>query len=137
MIYTKCACIRVRRAARSLTDLYDGALKSSGLKITQFSVLRTVGRMEPVNISTLAQEMALERSTLGRNLGVLSRRGLVKLSEGDDLRERSVTLTARARRVLESALPKWETTQDRVDRQLGKDGVAALFALLEKIEGLR
>jgi DNA-binding MarR family transcriptional regulator len=137
MIHTKCACIRVRRAARSLTDLYDEALKASGLKITQFSVLRTVARMEPVNISSLAQEMALDRSTLGRNLGVLSRQGLVQLSGGDDLRERTVTLTARARRVLERALPKWEAAQARVDRRLGKDGVTALFALLERIEGLR
>lgn len=137
MIHSKCACIRVRRAARSLTDLYDGALKAAGLKITQFSVLRTVARMEPVNISSLAEEMALDRSTLGRNLGVLSRQGLVRLSEGDDLRERTVTLTARARRILERALPRWEEAQARVDRQLGKDGVAALFALLEKIEGLR
>jgi DNA-binding MarR family transcriptional regulator len=137
MIHTKCACTRVRRAARSLTDLYDEAMRPLGLKITQFSVLRTLGRMGPVSISNLATEMALDRSTLGRNLAVLTRERLVRLSEGDDSRERTVTLTVRAHRLLEEAVPRWERAQARVDRLLGKDGVAALFTLLSKFEALR
>jgi DNA-binding MarR family transcriptional regulator len=137
MIHTKCACTRVRRAARSLTDLYDEVLRPVGLKVTQFSVLRTIDRMSPVNISTLAAEMALDRSTLGRNLGVLERQGLVGLSEGDDQRERTVTLTSRARRLVDKAVPLWEQAQRRVDGLLGKQGVATLFALLGKFERLR
>ena len=136
MIHTKCACTRVRRAARSLTDLYDQAIEPTGLKITQFSVLRTIARMGPVSISKLASEMALDRSTLGRNLGILERRRLVSLSEGDDLRERTVMLTARAQSLLAKAIPLWEKAQQRVERLLGKEGVAALFTLLSKFEGL-
>ena len=137
MIHTKCACARVRRAARSLTDLYDEALKPVDLRITQFSVLRTIDRMGPVNISSLAAEMALDRSTLGRNLAVLERQGLVGLSEGDDQRERTASLTSRARRLLDKAVPLWEQAQERVDNLLGKQGVAALFALLGRFEELR
>ena len=137
MIHTKCACTRVRRAARSLTDLYDEALRPVDLKITQFSVLRTIDRMGLVNISSLAAEMALDRSTLGRNLAVLKRQGLVGLSEGDDQRERTVVLTSRARRLLDRAVPLWEQAQERVDNLLGKQGVAALFGLLAKFEELR
>jgi DNA-binding MarR family transcriptional regulator len=97
MIHTKCACTRVRRAARALTDAYDDALKPLGLKVTQFSLLRTVARMEAPSLTALAQEMALDRSTLGRNVGILQRQGLVQLSEGSDLRERTVCLSPRAR----------------------------------------
>lgn len=78
--------MRVRRAARALTDAYDDALKPLGLKVTQFSLLRTVARMETPSLTALAQEMALDRSTLGRNVGVLQREGLVELSEGNDFR---------------------------------------------------
>ncbi|MGH8850121.1 MAG: hypothetical protein ACREYD_03915, partial [Casimicrobiaceae bacterium] len=39
-----CACGRLRRAARALTQLYDDAMAPSGLRITQFSLLRTVAR---------------------------------------------------------------------------------------------
>jgi DNA-binding MarR family transcriptional regulator len=134
---TKCACVRARRAARALTDLYDAALRPVGLKITQFSVLRTLERMGAVSISALAEEMALDRSTLGRNLLLLRRRGLVRLGEGDDLRERVVELTPRARGLLERAVPCWEQAQAKVDRLLGKQRVATLFDLLESVEQVR
>ena len=133
---TKCACVRARRASRALTDVYDAALRPVGLKITQFSVLRTAQRMAPVSISVLAEEMALDRSTLGRNLLLLKHRGLVRLGEGDDLRERSVELTARARALLERATPLWDAAQAKVERQLGKQGVSTLFDLLLKLEQL-
>jgi len=137
MIHTKCACTRVRRAARALTDAYDGALKPLDLKVTQFSLLRTVARMGTPSLTGLAQEMALDRSTLGRNVGVLQRQGLVHLSEGSDLRERTVSLTPRARRLLERAVPLWERAQQRVERSLGTQGVSTLFDLLAKREELR
>ena len=85
-------------------------------------------------VYSLAQEMALDRSTLGRNLLLLKRRGLVRLGEGDDLRERSVDLTPRARSLLERAIPLWDGAQAKVERRLGKDGVATLFELLAKVE---
>src|SRR5688572_23028859 len=80
-IPTKCVCVRARRATRSLTGLYDQALKPAGVKITQFSALRNIDRLQPVSISRLAQEMALDRSTLGRNLLLLRRKGLVSFSD--------------------------------------------------------
>ena len=137
MIRTPCACTRVRRAARLLTDNYDEALKPLGLKVTQFSLLRTVARMEAPSLTALAQEMALDRSTLGRNVGVLQREGLVSLSEGGDLRERTVSLTPQARRLVARAIPRWEEAQHRIERTLGKPGVATLFELLGKLEALR
>ena len=137
VIHTRCACIRARRAARSLTDVYDDALRPTGLKITQFSVLRTAARLAPVSISALAEEMALDRSTLGRNLALLERQGLVGLAEGTDLRERAVRVTPAAHRLLERALPLWEKAQGKVQRLLGKEGVETLYALLARLEGLR
>lgn len=137
MIHTKCACTRVRRAARALTDAYDGALKPLGLKVTQFSLLRTVARMEGPSLTALAEEMALERSTLGRNVAVLERQGLVQLFGGFDLRERTVSLTPRAAKLLERAVPLWDKAQKRVERSLGTQGVSTLFDLLGKLEALR
>ena len=92
--------------------------------------------MGPVNISSLAAEMALDRSTLAETW-VLARERLVNLTDGDDLRERTVALTPRARRLLEKAVPLWEGAQRRVDVLLGKDEMVALFNLLSKFEVLR
>ena len=133
-IHTKCACTRVRRAARALTDSYDEALKPLGLKVTQFSLVRTVDRLGAPSLTGLAQEMALDRSTLGRNVAVLERMGLLDRSDGADLREWTVALTPRARKLLERAIPLWDAAQERVERVIGKRGVSELFDLLAKLE---
>jgi DNA-binding MarR family transcriptional regulator len=133
-IQTKCACVRARRAARALTAIYDEALRPAGLKITQFSALRTIERLQPVNIAGLAGEMALDRSTLGRNLLLLRRQGLVRFADAQDEREWSIELTAKASALLRKSLPLWEGAQAKVERRLGRQGVAQLFELLERIE---
>jgi DNA-binding MarR family transcriptional regulator len=136
-IQTRCACTRTRRAARALSDLYDHALAPVGLKVTQFSVLRTVQRMDRVSLSALGEEMALDRSTLGRNLRLLEEMGLVALSSGVDLRTQAAVLTRRGSLRLRRALPLWERVQQDVGDRLGSAGVDALFATLEHIEALR
>lgn len=133
-VSTACACVRLRRASRAVTALYDQALAPTGLKLTQFSALRTLQRLGTVSISELAVAMALDRSTLGRNLLVLKRRGLVRLGDGEDMRAWSVALTAKAGRLLEKALPGWSAAQDRVRATLGPKDMETLFALLEKLE---
>lgn len=133
-IHSKCACTRVRRAARVLTRLYDEALTTTGLNIAQFALLRAVGRLEAPSLSELAEEMALDRSTLGRNVLVLQRMRLLDVSEGDDLRARRITMTARAQRLVNSCLPMWEDAQHKVEARLGRDGVSTLFDLLERLE---
>ena len=121
-IRSKCACTRVRRAARVLTSLYDEALAATGLNIAQFALLRAVGRLGTPNLSELAEEMALDRSTLGRNVLVLKRMRLLDVAEGDDLRARRVTTTTRAQRVVDSCLPMWDQAQRKVEARLGKEG---------------
>jgi DNA-binding MarR family transcriptional regulator len=120
-----------------MTDLYDEALAPVGLKVTQFSVLRTSQRLGPVSLSVLAEEMALDRSTLGRNLQVLVRMGLADSTEGDDLRTRTTALTPLGVAVLERAIPLWEAVQQKVRRRLGAHRVDGLFEVLEQVEGLR
>ena len=134
---TCCTCTRVRRAARALTDLYDDVLAPAGLKITQFSVLRTVQRLGRVSLSSLGAEMALDRSTLGRNLRVLEAMGLVTLAQGEDLRMQAPSLTRLGAERLRRALPLWERAQRKVRQRLGSDNVDELFATLERIEALR
>src|SRR6201997_5498618 len=92
---TPCACSTLRRATRAVTAMYDAALAPSGLRITQFSVLSALARLGPLPITRLATEAALDRSTMGRNLDPLERRGLVRINVGNaDQRERIAHLTA-------------------------------------------
>ena len=112
---TPCACGTLRRAARAVTAAYDAALAPSGLRITQFSILRKLARLGPLPVTRLAAEAALDRSTMGRNLNPLERRGLVRIEVGNvDQRERVAHLTAAGEAAIEAALPHWRKAQERI-----------------------
>lgn len=131
-----CICSALRRVTRSVTATYDEALKPVGLRITQFSVLRTLARLGPVAVTRLAAEAALDRSTMGRNLDPLERRGLVRLEVGErDQRERVAHLTEAGAAAIETALPYWREAQTRLATAIGPsiiDGMAERLAALRQ-----
>jgi DNA-binding MarR family transcriptional regulator len=122
-----CTCSALRRATRALTATYDAALKPVGLRVTQFAILRHLDRLGPIPVSRLAAEAALERTTMGRNLDPLKRRGLVAVRPGpDDPRERRVSLTEAGRAALAAATPHWRDAQARINARVDPATVAAL-----------
>jgi DNA-binding MarR family transcriptional regulator len=132
---TPCVCSTLRRATRAVTAMYDAALAPSGLRITQFSVLVVLGRLGPLPVTRLAAEVALDRSTMGRNLDPLERRGLVRIKAGDvDQRERVAHLTAAGERAIETARPHWRAAQERIATLVPP---FAIRSLADQLDALR
>ena len=116
-VAANCACKNLRRTARAVTQLYDEHLRPSGLRITQFTLLVAVALREPVQVTQLADTLALDRTTLARDLGPLTERGLVEVSAGDDRRTRVVRLTRQGREAIARAYPLWRQAQARLVEQ--------------------
>ena len=131
-----CLFSTVRRASRAVTALYDHALEATGLKTTQFSLLRKARRMGEPSITALADATGLDRSTLGRNLRVLARHGFVRLGPGGDERTKSVRVTAKGARHLEAATPLWEEAQARLAASLGPEKRKALLRIAADLTAL-
>lgn len=136
MLSVECLCILARRSARSLTDIYDRALEPSGLKITQFSLLRAIDRLQNPSLTDIAQVTGLDRSTLGRNLRVLEKDGLVSLSQGLDERTRVPELTANAKKALRIAQPLWDAIQKKMASTLPQDAAQHLQKISNALEQL-
>ena len=120
MIDSPCYCTNARaRAARSLTDIYDRALEPVGVRVTQFSVLKALLRLDHPTITVLAEETVLDRSTLGRNLRIMVRNGWVEIGPGHDERSRVVTTTALGRDLVARAMPLWRAAQDEIGSVIG------------------
>jgi DNA-binding MarR family transcriptional regulator len=131
--YMDCVCFNLRKTARAITQLYDEALRPSGLRCTQFSLLIATTRLEPVTVTHLAEVVVMDRTTLARNLRPLEKKGLMNVTRGDDQRTRIVTLTTRGKEVLSRALPLWEKAQARVVRGMGQERWTALEANLKEV----
>ena len=131
-----CACGRLRRAARALTQRYDDAMAPADLRVTQFSLLRNLARFGPSRISDLAERQLLDRTALSRNLDPLLERRWVAVTPGRDARTREVALTTKGAAALRRAEPYWKRAQKDVARRVGKPKLDALIAILDELESL-
>lgn len=125
-----CICIAMRQASRKMTSLYDTALAPAGVNIAQFSLLRKLRRHGELSLTALAELLELDRSTLGRNVRVIEKLGLVRLQGGTDQRESVVALTEAGSRALAIGDPLWDRAQADIEGRIGAGGVAQLEALL-------
>ena len=134
--FSTCACYRLRRAPRAVTQLYDDAMAPTGLRITQYGLLRTLADEGPRTITGLAQALLLDRTALSRTLDPLIDRSLVAVTPGSDARTREVSLTTAGRNAVEAAGPHWNAVQTMVARSVGRARLDDLYALLEGLETL-
>ncbi len=134
-----CICFNLRKAARAVTQAYDAGLEPSGLRVTQFSILVGLSLGERFPMTQFADALVMDRTTLTRNLRPLEGRGLVRIEQGLDRRERYIALTDAGREALDRALPLWRTAQARALKRVGdaqwsalRGGLAALTAVMHK-----
>jgi DNA-binding MarR family transcriptional regulator len=108
----------------------------AGLRVTQFSLLRTLAREGALRIGDLAARTLLDRTALSRNLDPLIARGLIAAVRGRDARTREVALTAAGERALREAEPHWRRAQATVRRRIGAQKLDVLIETLGELEAL-
>jgi DNA-binding MarR family transcriptional regulator len=124
----ECLCFRARRVSRALTRLYDDALRPLGLQATQLTLLNAVAMMgERGTLTRVADVLAMDQTTLSRNLRPLEKAGLVAIEPlPGDRRCRVARLTPAGERAVEDALPLWTRAHERVVAILGTDAAVEL-----------
>lgn len=131
-----CLCLNIRRASRAVTEFYEKMLEPSGLKVTQYSLLRHLAQIEPVKITELAKFMRIDRTTLNRNMKPLIEAGFIEVNTGVDPRSRQILLTAEGKSVLSSAAGLWEKAQTAMREYLGEAELEQYKKLIAKLEAL-
>lgn len=115
-----CVGFNTRRATRLVTQYYDLALAPAGLRSTQYSLLTVLSMAGDIAIQELAFVLAMDRTTLTRNLAPLQNRQLVGVAAGRDRRIRLVHLTPQGQATLEAAHPLWSAAQTTLVSRLGE-----------------
>jgi DNA-binding MarR family transcriptional regulator len=132
--FEPCSCGALRQAARHVTRFYDRALTPVGLGLNQYSILSRLDRLGPSNLQDLADNLVMDRSTLGHLLRPLEARGLLALKPAPtDRRARIIRLTAEGNALLRRARPLWAKAETEFQRQFGADAAETLRQLLVNV----
>jgi DNA-binding MarR family transcriptional regulator len=129
-----CNCAALRRAARRVTRLYDHALAPIGLGANQYSILAQLDHVGPSAIGDVADQLVMDRSTLGHLLRPLEKRHLVRIEVSDhDGRSRIAALTPAGRTLVASGHPLWARAQQRFADAVGTDDAIELRTVLKHV----
>lgn len=116
-----CTCASLRRASRAVTQFYDNALKSTGLTTGQFTVLAALSARGPVRQIELANILAMDRTTLIRNLRPLEDKQFVAVDTANPRGAKTLSLTKLGGDTLRQSLPHWDQAQSHMIAALGQD----------------
>jgi DNA-binding MarR family transcriptional regulator len=121
---------------RAVARLYDQSLARHGLRTTQYSILARLEVEGPASVGHLAARLAMDRTTLAREVAPLVRAGLVDEASGDDdRRRRLLALSPEGQARLEAAKPAWRDAQRRVRAELGYERVEGMLGELRALLG--
>jgi DNA-binding MarR family transcriptional regulator len=124
----------LRRATRGLGQLYDEALRGSGINAAQYNLLSAISRLDAPTQGELAADMVMDLSALGHTLKPLIRDGWVETRKDEiDARKRRIALTRTGETKRREADALWRSAQRRFENLVGRSVSKELRQLLDQI----
>jgi DNA-binding MarR family transcriptional regulator len=118
-VASECVAVRLRMLNRVITNIYDDALRSLDLKVSQMNILVAAARLGTARPVEVCEHLHLDVSTLSRNVERMKARGWLEVVPDEDGRSQPFRLTPRGRKLLEKAIPAWSEAQSQVKKVLG------------------
>lgn len=106
-VTSPCYCLMLRRAASSVTDMYDKALAEYGITLNQFSII--------INLNNMSM-------------------GYIENVSGEKERNNHLRVTSSGRHLLKLTIPVWKSVQDKISESLGSENAALLMDMLYKLQ---
>lgn len=128
----ECYCRRLRSITAHVSKMYDRYLKEAGITCQQFSTLEHIRALEPVSVTTLAETMGLDRTSMSRNLKLLGENLMIEDKAGHG-RSRSIVLSKQGREILEKAEKQWEKAQVEMENVMGTGQLRHLEEMEKKL----
>jgi DNA-binding MarR family transcriptional regulator len=123
-------------ASRLVTRHYDRALAPAGVTVNDYAILARLDDEGPLPVGALAARLAMDRSTLSRELAPLIAAGLVTASPDEhDGRRRLLSLSAAGSTRVRDARPRWAAAQAALIDDFGRSRADALIGELQALVG--
>ncbi len=129
----QCLGNRIGRLHRVIARRFDKAMRPLGLSLPQLEVLGVLMIRGEVAPAMIAEALAIERSTISRNLTLMERNGWIAAVSAPSGRTKSVSITEQGVEMLASADTAWTDAQDQIMEILGPDALATLDGWLDRL----
>ncbi len=123
------------RARESVMARVRPCLREFDITEPQWRVLRTLGSLDEIEVTQLAEKVFLLPSSLSRILRDLGERGLIQRRTSElDLRRGLVSISDRGMALIDAVTPRAVEVNAEIERLYGTERMDRLRALLEELE---
>ena len=134
--FGQCLVLNSRMAARAVTRRADRKLRPFGVTAAQFTILTSLVALSGRSVTEMAEAIAMDRSTLSRNLDLLERKGMVGTQRAASGNGRMIALTEQGEKLVERMVPVWRQSQAELRETLSSPDFAALLTSLQQLARL-
>jgi DNA-binding MarR family transcriptional regulator len=128
-----CLATRVRMLSRTITRIYDAALRPHGLTISQLGILSVLHNLQPAPSNKVATYLSMEISTLSRNAHLMEGEGWITIERSEHGNGRVLSLTADGAEKLNEATSAWARAQEDAKALLGAEDAGTITQLVDRV----
>lgn len=132
-IAEECLAVRVRLLNRTVTNIFDEALRPLGVKVSQLNVLMVVARKGTASPGEVSRILNMEKSTVSRNVERLRASGWLVIADSGEARRQELRVSSSGNRLIDKALPLWEQAQAETERLLGSRDVRSIHRAAQNV----
>ncbi|MEM7030019.1 MAG: MarR family winged helix-turn-helix transcriptional regulator [Chloroflexota bacterium] len=101
-------------------------MTDADLSVVQFAILRSLQRAGELPLARIADQQAMERTSLYRTIAPLLDAGAIRLKDASRGKAKIASLTKTGERLIQSTLPHWQRAQSSVVATIGSKQWALL-----------
>jgi DNA-binding MarR family transcriptional regulator len=135
LIAEECLAVRVRLLSRTITGIYDDALRPVGLTTGQLNILVVITKRAPISPGEVARRLNMKKSTVSRNVELMRSNGWLTVTPGKSGRKQLLALTRKGKTLLEKSVPAWEEAQTQARAALGLRGAQSIHKVASTVWG--
>lgn len=131
----RCLVLNTVAASRALLRAGDAKLKPFGVTVQQLSLLAAIRFHPGQPVMALAQLIALDRTSLTRNLDLLEHKGLVRRVAGTANNARVCELTEKGNPLLDHLLVLWRQSQAPLMEGISPEDAETYLRISKRLAG--
>jgi DNA-binding MarR family transcriptional regulator len=134
--FSQCLVLNTRMAARAITRRADRKLRPYGVTAAQFTILTSLQSQPGLSVTEMADRIAMDRTTLSRNLDLLETKGVVISTRPSGVNGRVCVLTDAGRELVAQTVPVWRASQAELREILVRPDFAVVITALQQLSRL-
>ncbi len=128
--FQNCIGANIRSLSRVVDNYYRSCLRAFDITENQMTILFTLSKMGKIEQGKVGDSLALERSTVSRNIKLLEKKEFITRTSSY---RPEIELSTKGQKLVVALIPEWKKVMDDLTNKIGTESVSMIQELERKL----